>query len=577
MCLLRELSENFNKFYSIQGDNLILSNYKINNGHYILVDSIGNIKEVLKIDKDTDQSQESVRKFAKLDYYSSLLTTNKAVDKKKKILSNNLYSVSIKKDKLKDVNYENIDIYYDGIANLEVSNNNKAKYTELYETVRTELGPVNEQEIEKNRLWIKSNLLDLIEKYSLNDEKQYLKIFFEADIQDYIREGNRYFYTRLFNNNAYNIKINDTVYGLSSFNIAMGADKPAFKNKSRKVEVPHLLPLSEVMGQKKLFDYLYCMVLNGKNNVYINENGIYSNRYAPSNPFKGYYVRVEMDMTNAEIRDFDVINKSSDKEYIIYDYTGAKTESSKEKVMKYNVPLSFDILIEYIDRYFFEKKLLYNIYQHDENVDLRKLSSPVIKRQFYNMRIALRNWFFKGNDTLIKEIAEDGFLDIICDSIAMGRYVIDQYNLMECIINSFGGIKMSDVIKPIYDDLRLKVIERDISVIESDDEFCFAAGQLAYYLLNSNKEARKKQSLINPLLHAKDGNVLKDRLLRIYEKYNFDVNYYSFKAKKTISMIMGYEPEESIKSHIVVAGFTYDNILFEKKEETNEIEEMEEV
>ena len=54
-------------------------------------------------------------------------------------------------------------------------------------------------------------------------KKDYLKIFFEAEREEYQREGKRYFIPNIYNSNQYNITVNDETLGLPDNNQGMNA------------------------------------------------------------------------------------------------------------------------------------------------------------------------------------------------------------------------------------------------------------------------------------------------------------------------------------------------------------------
>ena len=56
----------------------------------------------------------------------------------------------------------------------------------------------------------------------------------------------------------------------------LNAKKPFLENKSRKLNVPSLISYTEVLIQKKFFDYLYNIVSKGKPNIYIDDEKIKS-------------------------------------------------------------------------------------------------------------------------------------------------------------------------------------------------------------------------------------------------------------------------------------------------------------
>ena len=53
--------------------------------------------------------------------------------------------------------------------------------------------------------------------------KDYLKIFFEAPMEQYQRENDRYLVPNIYNSNDYNLEVEGEVYGLPNNNLGMNA------------------------------------------------------------------------------------------------------------------------------------------------------------------------------------------------------------------------------------------------------------------------------------------------------------------------------------------------------------------
>ena len=285
------------------GDKLILDSYIPADGTYIIVskkDEEYEIKDTIniKLDKKTkkiDKSNKYYEDICKYDYNSKLIDMNKPIDGKKIIQSNNYLSFIIKKESLTNGKLcdERIEEYYSKLKNpyLKYSSGNSK---EVYKSVEDELGKPNVDKIEEFKNWIKENI------FNLNVDiigKDYLKIFFEASIEEYEREGKRYLIPNIYNNNDFNVNFNKEIYGLPNDNMGLNAKKPYLENKTRKVTVPYLLNNSEVLLQKKFFDYLMNFAVMGKVNIYIdtdnNEIHPYENGDMPDENCNGIFLRIK--------------------------------------------------------------------------------------------------------------------------------------------------------------------------------------------------------------------------------------------------------------------------------------------
>lgn len=82
--ILRECLDIFSKKIEAQGENFIIDEHLLSQGTYILVSQEGKIKERMEINKDNDNKVGAYYDFQKMDYYSNLVSVNKAVDPKTK-------------------------------------------------------------------------------------------------------------------------------------------------------------------------------------------------------------------------------------------------------------------------------------------------------------------------------------------------------------------------------------------------------------------------------------------------------------------------------------------------------------
>ena len=213
--------------------------------------------------------------------YNSKLDIQKAIDRKKIIQSNNYLSFFIKKESLKPdektgqskLNQECIDEYYRVLSNLEERYSNKKKSLKLYKNVEKELGEVDLEKLSKVKAWIDENIFNL--DIDLK-QKNYLKIFFLFNEEDFYKEGKRFLIPNVYNKNDYNLETKDHILGLPNDNMGLNSKKPYLENKTRSVVYPYLINQEEVLKQKKVFDFLFNLASQGKNNIYLNDSEIFA-------------------------------------------------------------------------------------------------------------------------------------------------------------------------------------------------------------------------------------------------------------------------------------------------------------
>lgn len=204
----------------------VLDNYVPKDGSYFRLDKDNTIKR-LTIKRNQTEQNELYQWFKKADYYSNLIDMNKPVDTTKKIHSNNYYTVFIKCDILPEIGTkkdkalikEQLEEVLNNYFNIFLEETTDKRVEKIMKTLNLE--KIDQQELKICRDRIKDAIPQVINEIRENNlaDKNYVKVFIEKDMEDYQREGNRYFYPRIFNKNDYNVEINGEIWGLSNNNM----------------------------------------------------------------------------------------------------------------------------------------------------------------------------------------------------------------------------------------------------------------------------------------------------------------------------------------------------------------------
>lgn len=580
--MLKECLTVFEKQLEEYGDKLILDSYTPTDGTYIIIkvedDTFSMSPPIsIKLDKKTGEiNQKTNTAFEKIkyyDYYSQLITMNKPMDKDKIIHSNNCLSFFVKKENLTNGKLTNtvIDNYYEILSHPELKYMKSRNSKETYQSVEQELGPVNIQILEKIKEWIKSNIYGLDID---NTGKDYLKIFFEYPIEDYIRENKRYLIPNIYNSNDFNIKINSEIYGLPNDNMGLNSKKPYLENKTRKLIIPYILNKKNVILQKKFFDYLMNQAAVGKVNIYISQDemtiGAYKNGDMPDYDFNGIFLRLKKGM-EVEIHNFDVISGYRSKIKKEFHYKNIlKLDVLKEyaPTQHYGVYQTRKEIQDLINDIFFSKYLINNYFTQAQDL---KINEGYLKNNLLVARDILFNWFYKGTDYGVEAVLDKVSLQLIKGSIGNGyiKKAGTQFNLKWSLKKYFntGGIDMAEVIGIIRESLRAKINAEDTLAIENDNEYFFAVGQLVSYFISLSKENKKTHSLANSFINGKNDNIIKEKLRNFYKKYNYAINVNSRRFKNLYALILGYQPESDVNQDMIIAGYLNNNLIYEKTKE----------
>lgn len=570
-----------------EGDKLILDSYIPADGTYLIVDKNGNPGEPIeiKLDKKTRTVNRTSPYFKKIcfyDYHSQLISMNKPMDAKKVIHSNNYLSFWVKKDSVVSGKLTNdiIDNYYEVLKDpVGQKYKNSKQASQIYELFEAEEGKADETSIERNKKWIKDHIFSL--DHVDMEKKDYLKIFFETEDSDFEREGRRYFLPNIYNSNDYNIVINDVVYGLPDNNLGMNAKKPFLSIKSRKYPASYLLDGNEVLSQKKFFDYLMNFVSAGRYHIYVDTErkkiiGCRSGE-APQVIESGCYLRIKKGKTEAEIWGYDNIagySQKLEKNFDFKNFVNAKHKLHKEYMdsyQRYDNRLQVGRLINEV---FFSNWLAGN---YTTDVGEINVTDGTIKQNILLSRDAIFAWVFKGNDVGFEKILNKVSLELIKNALLNDNRerALWQLNLrlsFEEYFTKGGERSMGEIITELQTNMKTKVFADTVIPLENDQEYYYAVGQLAAYLisLSKAKDKEKNHSLLNPFLNAKSDEIIKRRLSQIYKKYNYNIPNSYKRVKNLLAMVEGYVPDGKIDQEKIILGYASDSLIYAKEENENE-------
>lgn len=574
--MIKDCLDIFQKELKKNGDSLIFDSYILSEGSYIIVKKDGTFRIAMEIDKkNKNEYHQDYVYVAKRDYLSRLIDMNKPIDTKKQIHSNNYCTFFVKKEVVKDkLTDEIIEGYFNVFKDpaKKYISNKKLIYLEI----ESELGVVSEEKINWNCDWIKKNIKIVLN--SVKNSKDYLKIFFEEDIEVFEIESKRYLIPNIFNSNDYNIKLGNQTYGLPNDNMGLNSKKPYLGHKTRKEKVPVLLNIEDVLLQKKFFDYIYNFACEGKYNIYFDNEKFYAVSdkeifLKDKNSFEGWYLRIKKGK-EVEIHDQDIVNYSSKsfsefkvKNILNIDYAG------KEPELNYSNYNDLESVSGMINKIYFNKFLSNSYYSDSKDI---RLNDSKIKECLLLSRKAFCDWFYKGNENAVKQLINKITLVLIKNAILQEHFfrAREQFNLRFALLEYFklGGVNMGDKLASINNSLREKINSKNTNIIDSDDEYYFAVGQLLGYLLSLNKSYKKSHSLINPIINSNSIEKIEDSLKRIYIKYNYAISDNNTRVKNLYAMIIGYLPENKVNNDFIIAGYLYSNLVYEKKLNNNKLE-----
>lgn len=562
---------------------LSIDNYVPKDGTYILLNLDKNFTLEYKLDISTDKKSGEIsgrtdshyQYIRYLDYNSKLIEMNKPMDSKKVIHSNNLYSFFVKKDSLKSgkLTPDIIDGYYDTLANTEAKYN-KPKAKELYRETENKIGSVNREALERIHEWIKRWIADDSILPVEISGKDYLKFFFvyqnERKTKEiYEKENERYVIPNIYNNNDYNLKIADEIWGLPSNNMGLNSKKPFLENKTRKTITPYLVNMEDVIWQNRFFDYLYGQASIGNVNIYFDfdKGDIYPLPDKSDPPYvdSGLYLRIRKGK-EVEILECDtVLSLNANLQPTFYykpilegrDDTFSGGECNKRSE-----------LAAVIDEVFFGKMLAYNYFTEPEALSI---TDSVVENVLLTYRGRLFEWLYRNPHCSIKQILTEMSEKLIQNAMQNGykNKARQQLNLALSLQDYLNhDTRMEEMMKTVQEEFKKHMgMHKEEWNFESDEEYYYAVGQLIDYFLSLSKSAKKPLSLANPFLAAKDDARIKEKLSQMFGKYSYAIDSaLDVRAKNIISHVLLYEPETKVQQQYLIAGLTANNAFYMKKE-----------
>lgn len=572
----------FEKEYSKKGDALILDRYSLAHGLYILVDKdTGEMIESINITKENCRDSEYLDMFAKMDYLSKIINTNKSVSNKK-IHSNNYLSFFVKaeniipnKNGVIEIGDDEISKYYLNLSNgKDRTKDNNAK--KMYELVSKEIGDIDLISLNKCMEWIKENIATFEEKYSLNEKSNYVKVFFKEDIDIYEKENRRYTIPRIFNKNENNKFFGDNVYGVPDNNFGMNDKKPYMMLKGKLTAEPMLVGLEKVELMKKFFEYLLCLVESQPkfSNLYISEESLkpISSEDVLSEDFSGVFLNIKKTKSEAEIVDFDIIERFRPSTKINVSEVISTINLEEDKsLIKYGKLTDIKEVKNQIDSIFFNGYLSKNMFSSSQDILSLKIPKD-IKRNIIELKDALANWFYKGDLTKLKLVFHQKSMKIIIDNVLKGytNKAAKQINLRYAIINYLEGVEVN--MKRRFEDLHEKIIDGLLDknlVLENDEEYCFFVGQVVYYLLNKSKSGNKNMDMIR-IIESSNYDVMIKKFNMLYKKYRHSEFLNDSIMRYAISTVMDYKTNyDKVNLEALNCGYLYNNSIMMAKKERN--------
>ncbi|MBP3041782.1 hypothetical protein J9303_20275, partial [Bacillaceae bacterium Marseille-Q3522] len=196
---------------------------------------------------------------------------------------------------------------------------------------------------------------------------------------------------------------------------------------------------------------------------------------------------------------------------------------------------------------------------------------------FLQSKYALYDFFAKGTSKTLKpnidQITIRLIVEQISKNVASFKSIKEAYNLRIALLKYFhieGGEKMADQLATLASNLKEKLGANGLVTCQSENEFYYLSGQLAFYLLYQSESSNRNMGMFETILRVKYASQLKKRLDELLLSYGHAINMDAKKFRNAFSSIMGFETSskvEGINRELLLAGLLSDNVFLQKKTE----------
>ncbi|MCM3337625.1 hypothetical protein M3650_02945 [Paenibacillus sp. MER TA 81-3] len=574
--------------------------------------------------EDIAPAQKEIYEWFRMrDYYSSLITMNKAVDTGKQIHSNNPFALYAKREVFLDEKQGSTSTMQEHVnrfLGMTLPDQVRQKWNSLIPKksisqkgadpitpealfAKTEYAvaldylasDLRSGRVDEIAAWYAANLGQLTEFIRSIEFKNYIKLFFTITQDDstldslsceniYRQEYILYTIPKIFNSNDYNQLVDGQLVGLPSFNVSMNSKKPFNEHKSMRVQVPVRVTLQEAILMKQASEWLLSKP------KYVMNKFSYESDFTiipASRPQGAYHVYV--DGKENEVLDYENVPFPTEMSIKIRIQNVLGTTSGKDKDRKeYPYIENTEQLQREISRHFFRGRMN-GQFVRDEPKPKHKDFTSVMAALFMQSRQAFHDWLFKGTELTIRplfarttvRLIEEQMLHVEPAGQNKGnqldlRWLADAMNVRLSLISYLerneGGRTMSDRITGVMDSLKDNLAVGCENICKDDMEFYFLAGQLAYYLKSQSETQQKKGDLLEPFLMARRSDQLKKRLEEAYILHKHKIRLHHEKFNRAFSSVFGYKPEAGLEGdarEMFMAGLFAENWFYEKGEKSS--------
>lgn len=631
MIMIREFI-NFTKDIIEDCPDIMQRNLKPNGGLYIFVDidEAGNWvnengvygQDYLYLKTNDSESSIPISEITALEEEVKRVGTsmNKVLDKSSQIFSCSPYAVVFKK---KSLTNEKIP----GIKGEKI-----CKLLPFYFENARKLCPLEEQQRIVSFESICSIILKGLENFIREqaDEKkivlidqlkddEYISIYLRSvSLNDYKKAHDCYLKDKLYNKGEFNKTVNGILYGVSGFLNGLNDKKLFLVHRTACMDegLCGRISFEEALLLDKFQSLILRKVLPNPLPIAVNqlENKLFLKLFHENETPLSYRELIKSLFEQHEIKelsDFYLLNYSKAKDIVIndIDFVPMFRYYFDKPLLIENVMLAGykrdeifeeerDIILK--DIFSFEYVVVREIFNnclvmikkdgsykslYFGEVDLSKRSDNgkfLIYQLIMKYRYAFYEYIYKSKQNAINVLMFDEMMftsilasiknEEVKSRFSFNNVIKRKLNIWFSLYNLFNNNdKKKEVMASNVTDLmsKMRLVAKGEAVLETPEEFAFAAGQLVSYLMDQSVASDKTYSMLEPYLQKTKSKHLQDAIAHVFSQYKHAVSIYGKAFKALASNVLTYDEDVDMKPLLkyFLAGCFSNCVIYEKKEE----------
>ena len=631
MIMIREII-NFTNDIIEDCPDIMQRNLKPNGGLYIFVDidEAGNWvnengvygQDYLYLKTNDSESSIPISEITALEEEVKRVGTsmNKVLDKSSQIFSCSPYAVVFKK---KSLTNEKIP----GIKGEKI-----CKLLPFYFENARKLCPLEEQQRIVSFESICGIILKELENFIREqaDEKkivlidqlkddEYISIYLRSVLlNDYKKAHDCYLKDKLYNKGEFNKTVNGILYGVSGFLNGLNDKKLFLVHRTACMDegLCGRISFEEALLLDKFQSLILRKVLPNPLPIAVNqrENKLFLNLFHENETPLSYRELIKSLFEQHEIKelsDFYLLNYSKAKDIVIndIDFVPMFRYYFDKPLLIENVMLAGykrdeifeeerDISLK--DIFSFEYVVVREIFNnclvmikkdgsykslYFGEVDLSKRSDNgkfLIYQLIMKYRYAFYEYIYKSKQNAINVLMFDEMMftsilasiknEEVKSRFSFNNVIKRKLNIWFSLYNLFNNNdKKKEVMASNVTDLmsKMRLVAKGEAVLETPEEFAFAAGQLVSYLMDQSVASDKTYSMLEPYLQKTKSKHLQDAIAHVFSQYKHAVSIYGKAFKALASNVLTYDEDVDMKPLLkyFLAGCFSNCVIYEKKEE----------